>query len=268
LRELTFDKTSAWDSDGLGNIVRGELFRLVGGLFRCTLDVCSAFHPVSKACYDEGFSGPSCPKGRPGQLGNGANAIEERSQQQQRRRRSTEARAQLLATPMRFHGEANHSYVEGIHSPIDGAGVGFWFYHARGSGVYANVGKSRAFRDHGHAIGLCGTVWSCDEVGPGGLPRLAYNAARNDVDSLQFTRFLESNLVKSEFLLTKINTPREWGKNFEEWGVNAKTDEYTGVCPPQSMAHLFRGGFDGSRECVCNSSLPLINCASSPSLRN
>ena len=37
-------------------------------------------------------------------------------------------------------GERTNSFVEVIHNRGDPPGMGFWFYYARGSGVYFNVG--------------------------------------------------------------------------------------------------------------------------------
>ena len=59
--------------------------------------------------------------------------------------------------------------------------------------------------------------------------------------------------MKHEFLLTEINTRQQ---------------VYNSVCPPKQFAGRLRGGFGGTRECVCETNRPTVNCAGSGYLKD
>ena len=293
VRRFDYAPPRSLDGDGLGNIVRGDLFRYLhkGGIVRCMHDVCSTLE-TDTVCKDPStlytFAGLRCPKRTADELADAAlqpsaddGPIESlQSSSELRLRTSAESAGSM---PSSLEGEANHTLVEGTHLAIDPKGFGCWFYFARGSGVYVNLGKSRVFEDHQAAFRVCQREWQgCGNDKKDHNRQVIDEARRRGLDSLQcaradnsnhasvatyrshirccnvlctrvlctpddrFMRYMEGGIYKQEFVLLRVNTPDA---------------EYNGVCLPQADAHLLRGGFGGSHDCACNSSQQAINCA-------
>eukprot|EP00966_Prymnesium_polylepis_P315562 7291615-Prymnesium_polylepis.2 len=139
----------------LADLVRGDLYRIMGNLYRCTLDVCSTLE-IDTACREEGFTAATCPKGRSAMSSARHEFSRVRRQMliaeyTQRWELQQSLATELDALPMEFVGEVNNTFVEGTHAALDGPGSGFWFYFAKGSGVYVNLGSTVSFPSHGGA---------------------------------------------------------------------------------------------------------------------
>ena len=110
--KLVVHAPNQWNASGV-QLLRGDLF-LMGYytqyIRRCTLSVCTRgvgwSERAFQVCAHDGFEGPRCPPCRGSCRG-------------------------ATLQPVPRGGEANGSFVEGIHTPIDASGTGLWFYRAR-----------------------------------------------------------------------------------------------------------------------------------------
>lgn len=133
--------------DSGGPLRRGDLYHLYDSnhIFRCELDVCSS-ESADTACVQQGFTGEKCRSAGP------ARHMRFNLSLLQRHTRTAAARHHLMAlhsmtqtsaatrTPvMARHGEPNNTLVEVIHNWGDPPRMGFWFFYAKGSGVYFNL---------------------------------------------------------------------------------------------------------------------------------
>jgi hypothetical protein len=247
-------------------IYRGDLYCMFSKehIFRCELDVCSTKDP-SSACAKEDYVGSDCPaRGRSFNFSDALKREAVAELQQQRRRRVHEADAaptdspSALQPPPQIHndndlpgaGVANNIFVEVIHSTGDPAGSGFWFYFAKGSGVYLNVSRTMPFRRHvdSWAYFKCKDT-DCNHYDPKNALRdeelTVSSAARHGIDTLQYTRFVENGAIKQEIVMTRVNT------------VEASSDDkrvWDRPCPPAEFLQFLRGGFGASKPCTCDQS--------------
>ena len=248
-------------------LLRGQLYRLFSSshIFRCPLDVCST-DGVDSLCAANGFAGGGCPRGREdsrsARIHKAATAAlrlrgrAERALHSRRPHGLVRSLAldpmpnpmlrpsvnSLAAEPMLQAGAPNNSLVEVIHTGGDPPNMGVWFYYARGSGIYLNVSRSLAFEQHADSFAFfhCGNEGQCPD--PGSEAKTSGEAAREGWDTLQYTRFRELGLVKSEIVFNWLNT------RDDRFDTN-------GVCPlgNASVAHRFlRRGFGGVKPCECH----------------
>ena len=71
-----------------------------------------------------------------------------------------------LAVPFKYeHGFPSHSRVEGVHTGVGerSGGCGFWLYHAPGSGVYLDLGRTQVFAEQWDALVF---FTGCDQGAP------------------------------------------------------------------------------------------------------
>lgn len=255
----------ATNATAAGHIRRGDLYIMLNKdhLFRCDLDVCTV-KDADDACAGDDFVGKNCTQGR--SFAFSAQRKERAVAELMHERAAERARAatvhlQNLRTlqppshlyidaPMSVAGAANHTFVEVVHTACDPLGMGFWFYMARGTGVYLNTGKTAAFKDHAGSWAYfhCADTncahfkGNARDQNEGSEVQTSVAAAQHGLDSLQYTRFVEGGVVKSEIVLTKINT-----RAAKKSDQAPKADG----CPPQQFLSQLRGGYMAVRKCKC-----------------
>lgn len=259
-----------------GPLVKGDLYRMFNKdhVFRCELDICST-DSVDSACRAGGFVGTACNK-------NGSATTLARYTPF--RRSATNRAAGGIRMPgavtslyLKASGVPNNTLVEVIHSAGDPPGMGFWFYYAKGSGVYYDVGETLAFSTHGEAYEHFLSYLKANPTGAGAEESLTAAASRMGIQTLQFTRFAEGGLVKTELMLAEENTHEDRIRNDDlfhkifaipmEWlfGIHLGNSLALGnVCPrPQFLKHFSHGygGVHGNCECDVDDSYHDFSCA-------
>ena len=142
-----------------------------------------------------------------------------------------------------MNGFKENDLVEVFHARADGSHMGFWFYVARGSGVYLNVGKTIVFDNHDK--GFYYFSKNCDLKNKN--PRSdfnAYCAKQNGYDTIQYINFWEYGIYKPEILFVHLNVDSKWDN----------------ACFPSEMSNFLRAGWNGVHKCVCNEKLKYTNC--------
>ena len=106
-------------------------------LVACQLDLCSSASADS-ACVQQGFAGEECRRAGPARyMQFRLSLLQQNSLTTHRHQVSSSV---VGGGVVKRDGERTNSFVEVIHNRGDPPGMGFWFYYARGSGVYFNVG--------------------------------------------------------------------------------------------------------------------------------
>ena len=157
-------------------------------------------------------------------------------------------------------GAPDHSYVEVQHACCDGHTqggstlIGFWHYLAPGSGVFFNVGKTFAARDHATMSFEIQDRLGCDQnylashgIGHGWGPfGVSFECLRaHGFDSIQFTHHMEHSMDLYEVVnLHDTHNQREYNPN----------------CPDAANAHRYRQGWDATVECKCLVGSWGLNC--------
>ena len=136
-----------------------------------------------------------------------------------------------------YSGLPSHTKAEVTHRVGDLTNSGMWFYWARGSGVYFDLGRTRVFRDHEAMATTCNlTSWEDD------VALTSCGRERLGLDSIQFTHHNEQ-IFKYEILSTQIYRGTQ-----------------TNGCPDKQHAGLFSKGWDGVLPCVCDPTQAALNC--------
>ena len=133
------------------------------------------------------------------------------------------------------HIPKDDTKVEVVREAPDPAGGGMWFYCVRGSGIYLNVGRTRAF-DHHRAR---------ERVLPLQLPsasQLLKRVRDAGLDTIQHVNLEEHGLFKHEI-----------------YSAGAVVTEGTIGCFPRAAASLFSRGWGGVIPCSCIGRVDL-NC--------
>lgn len=248
-------------------LVRGDLYTMFSSehLFRCEFDACIS-HEKDSACAENDFAANNCQvrgrsfhfsehlmreaidelkQRRVHETGDGATSESPSSLQPARIYHDSE----LLAPSA---GVSSNQFAEVIHSTGDPAGSGFWFYFAKGSGVYLNVSQTMSFRRHVDAWAYFTCKYGdCDHYQPAQnqtnnllLTEVTVdNAARHGIDTLQFTRFVENGAIKQEIVMTRINTPTASSNDSRVWDR---------PCPPAEFLASLRGGYGATKPCTCD----------------
>lgn len=168
-------------------------------------------------------------------------------------------------------GFASHERVEVMHTVGDARGSGMWFYYAKGSGIYFDVGRTVVYRDHLHAARELG-IPCADLSGKAArfeFPKACADAVEGDstaehrfqleatrrgaaagYDSIQFARHPENHIWRFEILATNV---------FED---AVSLDGKSG-CPARRYATRFSRGWGGVEACMCRAA-PDINCDGEP----
>ena len=147
-----------------------------------------------------------------------------------------------------FKAFADSTWIEVIH--MGGLGdehIGAWFFHASGSGIWVNVGKTVHFTDHGDAFTFFKT--------PANNEKMTAAAKAQGYDSIQF-------LAHSD---CEYNTCRR------KPGVKVPNMEIVitaldGVYPcadKKGTSPKIKMGWH-STTCACSNAMNMVNCALSP----
>jgi hypothetical protein len=233
------------DVDGFGKLKRHDLYLLFrrNFLFRCTLDVCS-WGLSNDTCTRSGFVGAGCTPGY-----DEAGAVEA-TMQDYVASTATFGRATAASGAIYVprEGYPSNSLAEVIHHGSDGGQRGYWMYYAPGSGVYLNLSRTIAFETHAAAVDhFCSGDQACTAQGERGLVRAAQRAG---YDTVQFTRFVEYSMVKSEIVLVREEAVED----------EQAAGERRGGCLPLRGMHLLRGGWRGVHACSCDPHEDTVNC--------
>ena len=98
---------------------------------------------------------------------------------------------------MPISGFANDTWIEVLRYSADPGQMGFWMFYAPGSGIRFHLGRTIAFLDHNQAG---------QHLGAKSAIQIAERALALGYDSVQFTRFVEHNIMKLEILFPQVNT--------------------------------------------------------------
>lgn len=124
-----------------------------------------------------------------------------------------------------------------------------WFYAAKGSGIYFNIGKTISFKDHLDAVTHflkkdCKTDWyhgkECIE-----LYDELFKEVAKEYDSIQFLNHDDMRCGNTAIEIISV-------KNL--------AGQYT--CGTKDGTGAFKKGWNGSKDCICDNTQLCINCAS------
>ena len=136
--------------------------------------------------------------------------------------------------------------------PYRSSRVAAWFYYAKGSGVWFNLGKTWSGPDHGDAYKFFHVAEGSVNGGPAN-ERMCQAAASQGYDSIQFLAHSVSECPKCGHTM-----------NYELVSTKLK-GEY--ACTSSSgHSDLIRRGWAGGDACVCDEKRGYINCAGVPFL--
>ena len=163
---------------------------------------------------------------------------------------------------------ANATWVEVMHRLYaSDEKTGAWFYFAKGSGIWLNIGKTIDFEAHANAYTFFNVT---DNMATGGLcaglvnittPNecMCYLAAAQGYDTIQFMKSAPQICPYSKTPSVQANM------NYELVSTHLQ-GEYA-CTSPDGLSPLIRTGWLGSRQCTCNAtSSPTqnLNCAEVP----
>ena len=143
------------------------------------------------------------------------------------------------------------TWVEVIHMGSKGGlsdeHVGSWFFYAKGSGMWFNIGKTITFIDHGDAYKHFGAHNNEDMCGKG---------AKAGFDSIQFTahtdcEFNHCNKQKGTVYM-----------NYEI--VSTKLVGIYSCASKSGTSPLIKSGWEGSKPCTCSNAPNELNCNGIP----
>ena len=149
----------------------------------------------------------------------------------------------LGSTP--FKGYPSNSIVEVSHlkDPYGDEHHGLWFLYAKGSGVYADIGKTKIFNDHGDAY---------DFFNAQGNEAMCQAAASQGFDSVQFNRHHD-----------KYNYPCAAKIGVPWMNIEIVMTRLVGSYPCGQLvgtAKALRAGWHGTKPCKCDPNNPNTNC--------
>ena len=151
--------------------------------------------------------------------------------------------------------------------------TGAWFFFAKGSGIWFNVGKTIHFNDHGDAYKYFGAKNNEDMAGKAGAKGCASARPNRDAahaltappfhprrfDSVQFLKHSDC-----EFKQCNKKNP---GLDMSSLNYEIVSTKLVGKysCASQGgNSDLIRTGWQGANKCVCDNSKNAINCAGVP----
>jgi len=140
--------------------------------------------------------------------------------------------------PPTYGALPDNTWVEVIHSayPAD-ENFGAWFYYAKGSGIWYNIGKSVAFQDHSGAGQYYGTKSSSNEV----MSMLC--AAAGD-DTIQFLNHVDPGTCNE--CCTKSRNPASWNIELVACAMKGRY-----ACAAEPGDTTLKAGWMGKRNCEC-----------------
>jgi len=126
--------------------------------------------------------------------------------------------------------------------------IGMWMYHAPGSGIYFDLGKTIVFKYHSDAVKYflnksC-TDWSLlhGNIECTGDFTNMINVAKKNYDSIQFLNHEDMRCGNTGVEIIALNYIGDY------------------PCGNQSGIGLFKTGWKGSRECKCDPKQLCLNC--------
>lgn len=144
--------------------------------------------------------------------------------------------------PPTFGAIPDNTWVEVIHSayPADEK-FGAWFYYAKGSGIWYNIGKSAAFQDHGGAGEYYGVTTTDRNLVNEVMAELC--AAAGD-DTIQFLNHVDPGTC---------NDCCQSAKNPVSWNIELVACAMTGAyaCAAEPGDTTLKAGWMGKRDCDC-----------------
>jgi len=146
-----------------------------------------------------------------------------------------------------------NTWQEVIHEadPFGDERYGAWFLWAPGSGIYFQLGVTRAFQEHVDAY----KYWNVH-----GNEELARAAAKDNVDSIQFVAHHDG-----------WNWPCAQRDNLAYMGleiVGAKLVGTYACANTRGQTPSIKAGWQASRSCYCNNALRYLNCHGVPAQMN
>ena len=144
-----------------------------------------------------------------------------------------------------YAGFASNTIVEVSHQkdPFGDEHYGMWFLYAKGSGVYADIGRTKIFNDHGDAY---------DFFNAQGNENMCKAAASQGFDSVQFIQHHDQYNYPCA---AKIGVPY---MNMEIVMVTMVGSYPCGQAA--GTAPGLRAGWQGTKPCKCDPSNPNTNC--------
>jgi len=93
--------------------------------------------------------------------------------------------ASWIYHPGPYNALQSNTWVEGTHTPVSGETDGAWFFASPGSGLWVNLGNTKAYEEHGNVFS---EFTDCNSIGgPGEYMHLFCKCAKqHGLDSLQF----------------------------------------------------------------------------------
>lgn len=158
-------------------------------------------------------------------------------------------------------------WVEVTHTAVKSAALeadGSWHFYTPGSGIWFNLGSTKAYPDHKQAFEeLCGFPFFNDAQ----FNWLAFCAQRYNFDSLQFIEHSDIEWPCSE-KTHPFNpfSPFRKPMAIEILGLKANGQKLSGqgACSNKSGKGVYRAGWNASNDCVCDPTSNRLNCAISP----
>ena len=126
---------------------------------------------------------------------------------------------------------------------IDSGREGTWFYIATGSGVYLDLGRTRAFSTHADA----------EHAMRRNLSDVTTWEGAAQLDTIVFTDYVEHGMLKSEVLLLPPRSPRR-----------RQSSGRKDACPPPEQADRLHAGWGGTAPCECRREAGAVNCGGLP----
>ena len=176
-----------------------------------------------------------------------------------------------LAVPFKYeHGFPSHSRVEGVHTGVGerSGGCGFWLYHAPGSGVYLDLGRTQVFAEQWDALVF---FTGCDQGAPAENEIEAKTPGNCSAYIKQRTMVVDGRSVldrpfrreiylraRARGLDTLQFTHRaEHFYRFEIVDLRVPDGRVTDSCGHRPA---LSAGWRGTRPCACNGRREVLNC--------
>ena len=123
--------------------------------------------------------------------------------------------------------------------------VGSWYYYAPGSGMYLNLGKTIAFKDHYESVKFflgefniyCSIIQECAKY----FPKLFKKAKSMGYDTIQYLNHTDMRCGNTAIEIVDLN------------GVGAYP------CGNKNKINI-NSGWNGTKKCVCNNKKHSLNC--------
>lgn len=165
----------------------------------------------------------------------------------------------MVPSPWPF-GFGSGTRVPVQHQCCDKPRKGFWMYVAAGSGVYYDVGRTIAFRDHEDAMAHFGVRKDLNWYDPA-VEQHLLRAASASYDSIQYTHHTEHGVYKHEIFDLAFSSPlRGFDGNGGDETHQHQVELERDACPTASNRDRFFGGWRGRLPCTCARNATQLVC--------